>query len=106
MIARLGELLRRVLETGHEQEVPLWREMDFVRPYLEIEQARLGSRLQTKLDIEPDATDALVPNFLLQPLVENAVIHGIMPKGGAGKIAIRAVVEDDTLILEVIDDGP
>jgi two-component system, LytTR family, sensor kinase len=105
MIARLGELLRRVLETGHEQEVPLWREMDFVRPYLEIEQARLGSRLQVKLDIEPDSMDAVVPNFLLQPLVENAVLHGIMPKGGSGKIAIRAAVENDTLILEVTDDG-
>lgn len=106
MVARLGELLRRTLDTGHQQEVPLWREMDYVRPYLEIEQARLGARLQVRLDIVPEATDALVPNFVLQPLVENAILHGILGKSGLGRIEIRAAVKEEKLILQVIDDGP
>jgi signal transduction histidine kinase len=105
MVARLGELLRRTLDAGGEQEVPLWREMDFVRPYLEIEQARLGARLQVTLDIEPEATDALVPNFLLQPLVENAILHGILPKYGPGRIEIKAYMHGHHLMLQVIDDG-
>src|SRR5205085_6361819 len=72
MIARLGELLRATLDDPGAQEVPLRRELDFLTPYLEIEQARLGPRLSVRTDIDPEALDARLPYLLLQPLVENA----------------------------------
>src|SRR5205085_8739221 len=73
MIARLGELLRSTLDTAGTQEVALRQELEFIEPYLEIEQARLGPRLSVQFDIDPAVMDACVPNLLLQPLVENAI---------------------------------
>ena len=106
MVARLGELLRTTLENAGTQEVPLGQELDFIRPYLEIEQARFGSRLIVQMDIEPETLDALVPNLVLQPLVENAILHGVAPFSEVGRIEIRARREEDELRLEVADNGP
>src|SRR5262245_57197481 len=94
MIARLGDLLRATLENASKQEVPLRQELDFIQPYLEIEKARLGPRLTVHLDIDPAVMDAKVPNLILQPLVENAIRHGIAERPGPGRIQIQAAREN------------
>lgn len=106
MIARLGELLRTTLESANQQVVSFQQELDFIRPYLEIEQARLGERLTVDLQIDPAVMDAKVPNLLLQPIVENAIRHGIAPTPGPGKIEIKASRDNGTLRLAIIDSGP
>jgi signal transduction histidine kinase len=106
MLAQLGDLLRLALEDFGVQEAPLARELEIVRAYLEIEQARLGSRLRVCWDIGVDTTDAHVPTFLLQPLVENAIRHGIAPRAAPGRIEVRARRRLDVLVLQVSDDGP
>jgi two-component sensor histidine kinase len=106
MVARLGELLRSTLENAGTQEVSLQQELDFIKPYLEIEQARLGPRLTVQMKIAPDVMDARVPNLLLQPLVENAIRHGIAPRSDPGRIEITARRDGDHLTLAVRDDGP
>lgn len=106
MLARLGELLRSTLENAGTQEVTLKQELDFIMPYLEIEQARLGPRLTVRLDIDPETMDARVPNLLLQPLVENAIRHGIAPRAAGGRIEISANRRNGDLELAVRDDGP
>jgi two-component system, LytTR family, sensor kinase len=106
MIARLGDLLRTTLENANRQEIPLQQELGFIEPYLEIEKARLGPRLTVQLDIDPAAMEASVPNLILQPLVENAIRHGIAPRAEPGKLAIQARRENGCLHLAVVDDGP
>jgi two-component system LytT family sensor kinase len=106
MIARLGDLLRSTLENANKQEVPLKQELDFIRPYLEIEQARLGPRLTVQMAIEPNTMDAYVPNLLLQPLVENAIRHGIAPRSEPGRIDIQVKRNAEMLQVQVRDDGP
>jgi len=106
MIARLGDLLRATLDNANQQQVPLKQELDFITPYLEIEKARLGKRLTVQLDIDPAAMDAQVPNLILQPLVENAIRHGIAPRAEPGHLAIHASRDNGSLRLAVIDDGP
>ncbi len=106
MTARLGDLLRLTLENAGMQEVPLRQELEFIQPYLEIQKARLGSRLQVKVEIDPETMDAYVPNLVLQPLVENAIQHGIAPRPGGGLIEVRSRLAGDELHLEVCDDGP
>jgi sensor histidine kinase YesM len=105
MIARLGELLRSALDSVGTQEVPLSQELDFIKPYLEIEQARLGPRLSVQLEIDPEVLDVRVPNLLLQPLVENAIRHGIVPYTEPGCIQIRARREGEFLRLQIADNG-
>jgi signal transduction histidine kinase len=105
MVLRLAELLRMALRADNAQEIPLARELEFVRQYLEIEQMRFGDRLQIDLVIDPVTPKALVPAFALQPLVENAVRHGIYPKVGAGRIEIRTSRDGECLRVEVTDDG-
>ena len=90
MIDRLGDLLRMTLHTSGTQEVPLKDELDVLQKYLEIEQTRFGNRLRVDMHIEPETLDAQVPNLLLQPLVENAIRHGIAPNARPGWIAIHA----------------
>jgi two-component sensor histidine kinase len=92
MIVRLSELLRRTLDRGDVQEVPLREEIEFLKSYLEIEQMRFSDRLAVTYDIEPKANDLFVPHLILQPLVENALRHGIMPREEAGRIEISARV--------------
>ncbi len=104
-IAQLSDLLRRALESGDEHEVPLRQELDFLERFLAIEQTRFGSRLRTRIEVAPETLDALVPNLFLQPLVENAIQHGIEPRARPGEVAIIARREGDQLVLEVWDDG-
>ena len=106
MIARLSDLLRRTLDRGDTQEVPLREELDFLKSYLEIEQMRFPDRLTVTFDIEPRANELLVPHLILQPLVENALRHGIMPREEAGRIEISAhLAEGEHLELKVRDNG-
>jgi sensor histidine kinase YesM len=106
MVARLGDLLRLALHHFGSEEVPLREELEFVLSYLEIEQARLGPRLRFHLDVDAAAADARVPTFLLQPLVENAIRHGVAACPGAGRIEVRARREAAWMRLEVRDTGP
>jgi sensor histidine kinase YesM len=106
-LEQFAALLRYVLDVNRErgEEVPLEEEMGFVRTYLALERLRLGERLHVKEEIDPDALECLVLAFSLQPLVENAIKHGIAPRAGDGTLRVAANVVDDHLVLEVADDG-
>ena len=106
-LEHFGALLRYVLDVNRErgEEVPLEEELGFVRTYLALERLRLGDRLQVKEEIDPDALECLVLGFSLQPLVENAIRHGIAPRAGQGTLRIAANLEGEQLVLEVADDG-
>ncbi len=106
MVVRLSELLRVSLDPSKPQEVALSEEMAFLAGYLEIEQTRFSERLAVTKDIEPGTETALVPFLLLQPLVENAIRHGIEPREEPGRLAITARRQDGRLELRVRDDGP
>ena len=106
MIARLSELLRYTLDGADEQEIPLEQELTFLERYLEIMQIRFQGRLAVDTQADPDVLDALVPNLILQPLVENAVKHGVSKVDGAGRIEIRARREGERVVLSVQDNGP
>ena len=106
MLARLSDLLRLTLENDGPQEVPLRQELEFIRRYLELEQMRLGDRLTVHWEIEPETLAAPVPNLLLQPLVENALLHGIAPFSAPGQIWISARREGPQLHLQIKDTGP
>ena len=106
MIVRLSELLRRTLDRSDVQEVPLREEIEFLKSYLEIEQMRFADRLTVRFDIETKANELLVPHLILQPLVENALRHGIMPREEAGRIEISARIgAGEQLELMVRDNG-
>jgi signal transduction histidine kinase len=105
MIARLSDLLRISLQTVGVQEVSLKDELDFLSKYLEIEQTRFRDRLTVVFDVSPDTFDALVPNLILQPLVENAIKHGIGPRPAPGTITIRSGRISGMLELTVQDNG-
>jgi len=105
MMDRLGDLLRMTLQTSNIQEVPLKEELELLQKYLDIEQVRFGNRMTVSMTIEPETLDALVPNFLLQPLVENAVRHGIAPHSRLGRLAISAYREGDRLAIHIVDSG-
>ncbi len=106
MLARLSDLLRLTLDSAGVQEVPLQREMECLDKYLEIEQVRFGDRLRVRRAIAPETLDALVPNLVLQPLVENAVRHAIASRESGGTIEVVARREGEALAIEVRDDGP
>jgi sensor histidine kinase YesM len=106
MLGQLSDLLRLTLDRIGTQELPLKEELDFVQKYIEIERTRFGDRLQVELEIEPETLDAAVPNMLLQPLVENAIRHGIARKVGGGRVEITARRDGDALCLMVRDTGP
>jgi signal transduction histidine kinase len=105
MLERLGDLLRLTLERIGTQQVSLKDEVDFIEKYLDIERARFGDRLRVDVDVDARILDASVPNLLLQPLVENAVRHGIARKVGGGRVEIVARREGDRLRLVIRDDG-
>ena len=104
-LVRLSELLRLTLRSTDAHEVPLKQELEFLRSYLEIEQTRFQNRLRVRMDIDPAALDAQVPNLLLQPLVENAIRHGIAQRVEAGTVEIRAARRNGAVELCVRDDG-
>jgi two-component sensor histidine kinase len=106
MIAGLSHLLRRALENADEQEVPLREEVKFIELYLDIQKVRFSDRLTVRMEIAPDTLDALVPNLILQPLVENAIRHGISPNDSAGTIVISTRRAGGMLYISVCDDGP
>lgn len=105
MIARLSNLLRLTLEEHHAQLLPLSRELEFVRHYLEIQRERFRDRLDTHFDVAEEALPAEVPCMILQPLVENALQHGLLAKVSHGNLRILARREGGHLRLEVEDDG-
>jgi LytS/YehU family sensor histidine kinase len=106
VLEELGEILRHVLRPERPEEVALEEEIDFLRRYLGIEQVRFPDRLRTAFRIPPETLRAAVPDFILQPLVENAVRHGIAERVESGQITISGRREGDELILTVEDDGP
>lgn len=106
MLTALSDLLRTTLGRGHQREVPLRDEIDFLERYLDIEKMRLGDRLQVALDIPADAADVPVPSFAIQPLVENAIRYAIAPRRAGGRLEIHAQHTDGWLRLTVADDGP
>jgi two-component system LytT family sensor kinase len=107
MVSRLGDLLRAALNHSHLHEVTLAEEIAFLEKYLDIEQVRFGDRLEVRFEIEDAVRDVLVPNLILQPLVENAIRHGISQRPGPGQILIRAyAAADETAVaIEVCDNG-
>jgi sensor histidine kinase YesM len=104
-LMRLSDLLRLTLENIGRQEITLQAELDFLAKYLQIEQTRFADRLIVKFDVSPETLDVRVPNLVLQPLVENAIKHGVARKAGPGHIHISAKRDGDKLLMEVRDDG-
>lgn len=105
MTARLGEFLRLTLDASHAPEISLHQELDFLRHYLAIEQVRFGSRLKVIEVVAPDLLTARVPNLILQPLVENAIRHGLLDREQGGTLIIRALHKEDRMQLQVEDNG-
>jgi LytS/YehU family sensor histidine kinase len=106
MLAQIGELLRTSLDNEVIPEVTLSQEMAFTERYLAIEQTRLGARLRVDLAISSDTVDALVPSMLLQPLVENAVRHGVVPIVEGGRIAIESGISQGRIRIVIRNSGP
>jgi two-component system LytT family sensor kinase len=104
MIARLSDLLRHTLE-GDEQEIPLARELEMLRRYLDIMEVRFQDKLEVSVETDASLDDALVPNLVLQPLVENAFRHGLALMQTVGRVAVRVVRDDGDLVLTVRDNG-
>lgn len=105
-LAELSDLLRYVLEDTRSQEVSLRQELDFIRQYLAIEQVRFNDRLNIRIDTPEDTLDARVPNLILQPLVENAIRHGIARSAAASTVEIIVRRTNGQLTIDVLDDGP
>ena len=105
MITDLGELFRVSLESFEGNEIPLSRELDLLQRYLAIEQRRFGGRLKVEQHVAPEILNALVPTLILQPLVENAIRHGIEPQSSSGQIAIRGRQDGNKIKLSVSDNG-
>ena len=106
MIARLGDFLRLTLENSGTQEVTLRQELEFLKCYLAIERIRFNDRLTTRLDVDARALEVHVPNLILQPIVENAIRHGIAPRAAPGRIEISAKRNNGSLRISVTDNGP
>ncbi|MGB6123471.1 MAG: sensor histidine kinase [Bacteroidota bacterium] len=105
MIAGLGDLLRTSIDTADQHEVPLRCELEILERYLEIEQVRFSDRIGTRFHVGEGVAEAAVPNLILQPIVENAIRHGLAEKEEGGTIVIRAARKDGNLEIEVEDDG-
>ncbi|HET9371932.1 MAG TPA: histidine kinase [Vicinamibacterales bacterium] len=105
MIGRLSDLLRAALDAGDRPQVPLDEELGLVERYLDLQRARFGDRLAVSIDVPAECGRAIVPHFLLQPLVENAVVHGVASRSDACRVKVSAVCRGSTLELRVDDDG-
>jgi two-component system LytT family sensor kinase len=106
MTARLSDLLRLTLENIGVQEVPLAQELEFLERYVEIERTRFSDRLVVRIEADPETLDASTPYLILQPLVENAIRHGIAARSSPGCVTVRASRDNGRLVLEVKDNGP
>jgi two-component system, LytTR family, sensor kinase len=106
MIAGLSDLLRRVLDDSGNQEVSLGEEMEFLDKYLEIQKMRFADRLQLKVEVPRELFSARLPSLILQPLVENAIQHGIGKRVSGGQIGITAARMNGSLVMKVSNDGP
>jgi two-component system, LytTR family, sensor kinase len=106
MIAGLSDFLRRVLEDSDRQQVPLGDELEFVKKYLDIQKVRFADRLQLSVDVPSALFPAQVPSLILQPMIENAVKHGIAKRVHGGVIRIAAFRSNGMLTLSVYNDGP
>lgn len=106
MLELLSDVLRQVLRTDETHETALSREVEFLKQYLAIERVRFSDRLRPRFDIDPAVARAAIPRFLLQPLVENALRHGIARRADAGLVQVSAHREGNELVLTVRDDGP
>lgn len=106
MLGRLSELLRLTLKSSTRGEIPVREEIEALGLYLDIMETRYKGRLSFSIEIDPGTEEALVPNFILQPLVENAVRHGISPRAEGGSVNIRIRRTGDVLVMTVEDDGP
>jgi len=105
VVSGLSELLRMSLSSASEQEISLAKELELLAHYIEIQQIRFQDRLTVSFRVAPDARYALVPNLMLQPLVENAIRHGIAPRAAPGHVVVTAARHDGRLELSVVDDG-
>jgi two-component system LytT family sensor kinase len=105
MIEHLGDLLRMSLESKDRQEVPLAEEIAFLEHYLEIQKIRFGDQLRVVMDVAPEVKYAAVPSMFIQPLVENAIRHGISRRASGGTIVVRAKPLGERLEIRVLDDG-
>jgi len=105
MIARLGDLLRHSFESGHEAEVTVRRELALLGLYVDILQVRYGDRLTVAISIEDGILEALVPSLVLQPLVENAIVHGVERRENGGTVIVEGQRSGASLLLRVVDDG-
>lgn len=106
MLTNLSDLLRASFENVGSHEVSLREELEFLRNYLAIEQTRFQDRLTVRFEIDPETLEAVVPNLILQPLVENAIRHGVAPLPGSGIVEIRSTRRNGLVELKVIDNGP
>jgi LytS/YehU family sensor histidine kinase len=106
MIAGLSDFLRRVVEDSNRQQVPLGEELEFAQKYLDIQKMRFAERLQVTIDVSTELFPAQVPSLILQPMVENAVKHGIAKRVQGGTIRIAALRSNGRLTLSVYNDGP
>ena len=105
VVSGLSELLRMSLSSANEQEISLAKELELLAHYIEIQQIRFQDRLTVSFRVDPDARYALVPNLMLQPLVENAIRHGIAPRAAPGHVVVTAARHGARLELSVVDDG-
>jgi two-component system, LytTR family, sensor kinase len=106
MIVGLSEFLRRATEDSHRSQVTLAEEVEYLQRYLEIQKVRFGDRLQVSVDIPTELLRARVPNLLLQPLVENAIKHGIAKRVAGGTIRVAGASQNGSLYLTIFNDGP
>ena len=106
MIARLGDFLRLTLKRSDAQTIEFAQELEFLRCYLDIERTRFEDRLFVEMEVEPQSLNVMVPNLILQPIVENAIRHGVARQTISGHITIRAFKKKDRLIVQVEDNGP
>ncbi len=106
LIARLSSLLRMSLDNTRVHEVTLRQEMEFRALYIDIQRARFSDRFEVDIAIEPDAIEARIPNLIVQPIVENAILHDIAPKTGPGRVVVSGRITDGKLHLSVTDHGP
>jgi LytS/YehU family sensor histidine kinase len=106
MIVGLSEFLRRSSEDSHRSQVALGEEVEYLQRYLDIQKVRFGERLQVSVDIPAELLRAQVPHLLLQPLVENAVKHGIAKRVAGGTVRVSGACDNGNLCLSVYNDGP